>query len=199
MSMRRPTHPGEKILLKTRPQFISSLESAFIRFIILLLLLYFFTTLISLFAAIQGRIAYLTTVPFVQYSTDVLLIIIAVLFLWILWNFMSWRATWYSVTTQRVQIKSGVLSTKSVYIHFNKMQDIQVSQSLVQRISSSGDIEIFGGRDRTNLILENIPKPDQVEDLINQRIEEVSRESESKGYTPRKGRYEDNRYEDNRF
>ncbi len=180
MSMRRPTHPGEKILLKTRPQFISTLESAFIRFIILLILLYFFTTIIGYFAIIQGNIPYLTTIPFVQYSTDVLIFIIAILFFWILWNVMSWRATWYTVTSQRVQIKSGVISTKSVYMHFNKMQDIQVTQSLVQRISSSGDIEIFGGRDRTNLILENIPKPDEVENLINQRIEEINRESEPK-------------------
>lgn len=193
MSMRRPTHPGEKILLKTRPQFISTLESAFIRLIILFLLLYFFTAIIGIFAAIQGRIDYLTTVPFVQYSTYVLLIIIAVLFFWILWNFLSWRSTWYTVTTQRVQIKSGVLSTKSVYIHFNKMQDIEVTQSLVQRISSSGDIEIFGGRDKTNLILEDIPKPNQVEDLINQRIEVLSREPESRA-SKRNERYDDERY-----
>lgn len=193
MSMRRPTHPGEKILLKTRPQFISTLESAFIRLIILLLLLYFFTALIGLFAAIQGRIDYLTTVPFVQYSTYVLLIIIAILFFWILWNFLSWRSTWYTITTQRVQIKSGVLSTKSVYIHFNKMQDIEVTQSLVQRISSSGDIEIFGGRDKTNLILEDIPKPNQVEDLINHRIEVLSREPDSRA-SHRNERYDDDRF-----
>jgi membrane protein YdbS with pleckstrin-like domain len=193
MSMRRPTHPGEKILLKTRPQFISTLESAFIRLIILLLLLYFFTAIISLFATIQGNISYLTTVPFVQYSTYILIFIIAVLFFWILWNFMSWRSTWYTVTTQRVQIKSGVLSTKSVYIHFNKMQDIEVTQSLIQRISSSGDIEIFGGRDSTNLILEDIPKPNYVEDLINQRIEALSRDPESRGS------YRNDRYDDDRF
>ena len=193
MSMRRPTHPGEKILLKTRPQFISTLESAFIRLIILLLLLYFFTAIIGLFAAIQGKIDYLTTVPFVQYSTYVLLIIIAVLFFWILWHFISWRSTWYTVTSQRVQIKSGVLSTKSVYIHFNKMQDIEVTQSLVQRISSSGDIEIFGGRDKTNLILEDIPKPNQVEDLINQRIEALNREPDSRT-SQRNERYNDERF-----
>lgn len=194
MSMRRPTHPGEKILLNTRPQFISTLESAFIRFIILLLLLYFFTTIISFFVAIQGSIPYLTTIPFVEYSTDVLIFIIAILFLWILWNVITWRSTWYTVTTQRVQIKSGVISTKSAYMHFNKMQDIEVTQSLVQRISSSGDIEIFGGRDRTNLILENIPNPDQVEDIINQRIEEIDREPQNRRYTGNERIDEGNRF-----
>ena len=176
MSMRRPKHPGEKILLKTRPNFIPTLESAFIRFLILLILLYFFTTIISLFAVIQGRIPYLTTIPFVTYSTDVLLVIIAILFFWILWNIMTWRATWYIVTNKRVSIKEGVIRTKNMYLHFNKMQDIQVSQGLIQRISNSGDIEIFSGRDRTNMVLMNIPDPDNVENLINQRIEQDTQE-----------------------
>ena len=189
MSMRRPKHPGENILLKTRPNFIPTLESAFIRFIILLLLLYFFTTIINLFAVIQGRVPYLTTIPFVEYSTDVLIFIIALLFFWILWNVLTWRATWYIITNQRVSIKSGVISTKNVYLHFNKMQDIQVSQGILQRISNSGDIEIFGGRDRTNMILENIPNPNQVENLINQRIEEGNQEFESKRDPQREENY----------
>ena len=63
-----------------------------------------------------------------------------------------------------------------MYLHFNKMQDIQVSQGLIQRISNSGDIEIFSGRDRTNMVLMNIPDPDNVENLINQRIEQDTQE-----------------------
>ena len=73
------------------------------------------------------------------------------------------------------------------------MQNIEVTQSLVQRISSSEDIEIFGGRDKTNLILEDIPKPNQVEDLINQRIEVLSRETDSRA-SKRNERYNDERF-----
>jgi len=69
------------------------------------------------------------------------------------------------------------------------MQDIQVSQGILQRISNSGDIEIFGGRDRTNMILENIPNPNQVENLKNQRIEEGNQEFESKRDPQREENY----------
>jgi uncharacterized membrane protein YdbT with pleckstrin-like domain len=77
-------------------------------------------------------------------------------------------------------IKSGVISKKNVYMHFNKIQDISVSQGFTQRITSAGDIEIFGGRDRTSLILENIPNPDKFEELLNQKIEDISQDYENK-------------------
>jgi hypothetical protein len=77
-------------------------------------------------------------------------------------------------------IKSGVISKKNVYMHFNKIQDVTVSQGFTQRISSAGDIEIFGGRDRTSLILENIPNPDKFETLLNEKIENIPQDYDNK-------------------
>lgn len=165
------SHPGERILFKTRPRFFQTLESAIIRLIVLFLLLYFFSTIITYFSLIQGRISTLTTVPFVEWSTDVLILFIAILFFSLIWTYLAWRSTCYILTNKRVMIKSGVISKKNVYMHFNKIQDITVTQGFVQRISSSGDIEIFGGRDKTSLILNNIPNPDNFENQINQKIE----------------------------
>jgi uncharacterized membrane protein YdbT with pleckstrin-like domain len=174
------SHPGERVLFKTRPNFSQTLESAYFRLIILFLLLYFFTTIIGYFALIQGRITSLTTIPFVEWSTDILLIVIALLFFSLVWTYLSWRARCYILTNKRVMIKSGVISKKNVYMHYNKIQDIIVTQGFLQRIFSTGDIEIFGGRDRTSLILANIPKPDEIENKINQRIEGADQDSETK-------------------
>jgi uncharacterized membrane protein YdbT with pleckstrin-like domain len=181
------SHPGERVLFKTRPLFLSAIESTFIRFIILLLLLYFFTTIITYFAYLQGSISSLVNIPFVEWATDFLILIIAILFLWILWSFLSWRSVCYILTNQRVMIKSGVISKTSVYMHYHKMQDIIVSRGLLQRISSSGNIEIFGGRDRTSIIMKNIPKPEEVEEMINQQIEGEQGEykSQDKDYQQR--------------
>ena len=174
------SHPGERILFKTRPRFFQTLESAIIRLIVLFLLLYFFSTIITYLSFIQGRISTLTTVPFVEWSTDVLILFIALLFFSLIWTYLSWRSTCYILTNKRVMIKSGVISKKNVYMHFNKIQDITVTQGFVQRISSSGDIEIFGGRDKTSLILNNIPNPDNFENQINQKIEGDGQDYESK-------------------
>jgi uncharacterized membrane protein YdbT with pleckstrin-like domain len=167
----RKPHPGERVLFETRPRFIVSLKSAIIKFIIILLLLYFFTTILRYAALLQGRVNNLVNIPFVQGTTYALVIIIFLFLIWILWNFLSWRSKNYTVTNQRVMIKTGIIRKKSVYMHYDKIQDIIVSQSIMERISYSGDIEIFGGHDRTSLILEDIPNPGEVENMINRMIE----------------------------
>ncbi len=174
------SHPGERVLFSTRPRFSQSVASAYLRLIILFLLVYFFTTIIRYLAAIQAQISTLLTIPFVEWSTDVILLLILLLFLSLIWTYLSWRSTCYILTNKRVMIKSGVISKKNVYMHFNKIQDIQVSQGFSQRISSAGNIEIFGGRDRTSLILVNIPNPDKFEDLLNQKIENIPQDYETR-------------------
>ncbi len=168
---RRNTHPGERVLFETRPRFIVNLKSAIFKFIIVLLLLYFFTTIIMYAALLQGRVNTLISLPFVTGTTYGLVIIILLLLIWILWNILSWRSKHYTLTNQKVMIKTGVIRKKSVYMHYDKIQDIIVSQSIMERISYSGDIEIFGGHDITSLILDDIPNPGEVENMINRMIE----------------------------
>ena len=168
---RRSTHPGERVLFETRPRLIVSLKSAIFKFIIVLLLLYFFTTIIRYAALLQGRVNTLVSLPFVTGTTYGLIIILLLLLIWILWNILSWRSKIYTLTNQKVMIKTGIIRKKSVYMHYDKIQDIITSQSIMERISYSGNIEIFGGHDRTSLILEDIPNPGEVENMINRMIE----------------------------
>ena len=176
---RRNSHPGERVLFETRPRFIVSLKSAIFKFIIVLLILYFFTTIIRYATLLQGRVNTLISLPFVTGTTYGLIIILLLLLMWILWNILSWRSKHYTLTNQKVMIKTGIIRKKSVYMHYDKIQDIVVSQSVMERISYSGDIEIFGGHDRTSLILEDIPNPGEVEDMINRMIEGDEQELET--------------------
>ncbi len=177
---KRSSIPGERILFETRPRFIVSLKSAIFKFILVLLLVYFFTTLLRYAAVIQGRVGTLINLPFVEGTTYIIIIIILLLLLWIIWNFISWRSKQYSLTNQRVMIKTGVIRKKTVYMHYNKIQDIIVSQTIMERISYSGDIEVFGGHDNTSLILEDIPNPGEIENMINRMIEGDDIEFETK-------------------
>ena len=110
-------------------------------------------------------------VPLVDWITMILFILILVLFLWIILDYLSWRQKKYILTNQRVIVQGGLIRRKKSFIHYNKIQDIIVSQSLVDRLFSAGNMEIFGGHEGTNLILEDIPNPLEVEDMINRLIE----------------------------
>lgn len=183
---KRSSIPGERILYKTRPRFVVSLKSAIIKFIIVLLLVYFFTTLVRYAALLQGKVGAFINIPFVEGTTDLIVIIVLLLLVWIFWNYMSWKSTYYTLTNQRVMLRSGIIRKKSAYMHYNKIQDIIVSQSVMERISYSGDIEVFGGHDNTSIILEDIPNPGEVENMLNRMIEGDEMEIQTKTKAPEK-------------
>ncbi len=51
----------------------------------------------------------------------------------------------YQLTNQRVVIQKGILRREKILsIQYPKIQDIEISQGIVDRIISAGDIEIYG-------------------------------------------------------
>ncbi|HMK54822.1 MAG TPA: PH domain-containing protein [Methanobacteriaceae archaeon] len=165
------SNPGERIVFKTKPRFIVHSTSVVLKLIIIILILYFFRLIMQWTVTIKNYLVNWVQVPLVDWITMILFILILVLFLWIILDYLSWRQKKYILTNQRVIVQGGLIRRKKSFIHYNKIQDIIVSQSLVDRLFSAGNMEIFGGHEGTNLILEDIPNPLEVEDMINRLIE----------------------------
>jgi len=49
------------------------------------------------------------------------------------------------LTTDRVVVERGVIRKYKVYMHYNKIQDVDISQGIMERIFKAGDIVIWGG------------------------------------------------------
>lgn len=162
---------GEEVIFETRPRFFMHLKSALIKFIIIILIYTFFGAIKSIAIHIQNSLINFVQIPLVQAVTILLLLIILFLIISIIWDIISWRYTKYILTNSRIIFKKGMVRKNKKYIHYDKIQDISVSQSLTERISSSGDIEIFSGHDYTQLILKDVPNPANVEDIMNRLIE----------------------------
>jgi len=162
---------GEEILFETRPNFLMYLKSAIIKFIILIVIIYLFSFVISTAVSIQNFIISYVQIPLVYSITLILLLLILFVVLWIIWDVLSWKYTTYTLTNYRVIFQNGVIRKNKTYMHYDKIQDINVSQGILERLISSGDIAIFGGHERTRLILNDIPDPKKVEDMINRMIE----------------------------
>jgi uncharacterized membrane protein YdbT with pleckstrin-like domain len=162
---------GENVVFETRPRFLMYARSALIKFIIILLIIIFFSTIISITATIQNNIINYIQIPLVLAVTLILMILILALLLWIIWDLYSWRNTLYQITTTRVIVSKGILRKNRSSIHFDKIQDIRVTQSITGRIIGSGDIRIFSGHDFTTMFLYDIPNPNEVENLLNRAIE----------------------------
>lgn len=162
---------GEKVLLETRPRLTLNLGSTIIKIIILLLLLYLFSSILALTASFQNILVYYIQIPLVTGVTYFLLLLVVILFLWIIWEIASWRATRYILTTRRVMIQKGIIRKKKIYMPYNMIQDINISRGILERIFRAGDIEIYGGHEHTEVILEDIPNPEHVDNTINKLMQ----------------------------
>ncbi|MGZ7043880.1 MAG: PH domain-containing protein [Methanobacterium sp.] len=185
---------GEEVVFETRPRFLMYVKSAVIKFIVILLIIFFFGTIRSLTAIAQNFIINYVQVPLVYAVVVILQLVILVLIIWIIWDMLSWRNTSYIITNTRVISKKGILRKNKSFIHFDKIQDIRVSQSITERIIRSGDIEIYSGHDFTTMKLYDVPNPAEVENLLNRAIEGDS-EFQKSSRKPEQDRTVVNNYE----
>ncbi|MCE5213288.1 MAG: PH domain-containing protein [Methanobacterium sp.] len=167
----RVSYNGEKVLFETRPRFTLYLGSTMIKIIILFLLLYFFTAILALTASVQYVLVSYIQIPLVTWTAYFLLLVLFILFLWIVWEIFNWRATRYILTTQRVMIKKGIIRKRKIYMPYHMIQDIDISQGLLERLFKAGDIEISGGHEHTQLIMEDTPNPSRMESTINRLMQ----------------------------
>ncbi|OPX60522.1 MAG: Bacterial membrane flanked domain protein [Methanobacterium sp. PtaB.Bin024] len=160
-------NPGERVVFETRPRFLANLKSTILKFIILIIIFYYFRTIIAAAITLQEYTVQMAQLPVIQATFYLLLLIIILLVMSILFDIVSWRQKKYQLTNQRVIIQKGIIRRKRSYIHHTKIQDIDIYQGVIDRILSAGDVEIYGGHDSTNIILEDIPNPREVEDMID--------------------------------
>jgi len=64
----------------------------------------------------------------------------------------------FAVTNKRVIAKTGLISRKTIELNLNKIESVNVNQSILGRILSYGNIQI-NGTGGTKEILLNIKKP----------------------------------------
>ncbi len=73
----------------------------------------------------------------------------------------------YTVTTDRLKIVRGLLSRRTENFELIRVQDIDYSQGVHERILGIGDIKIRGhDPSDPEIVLRNVPDPDQVYELL---------------------------------
>jgi membrane protein YdbS with pleckstrin-like domain len=161
------SNPGERVVFETRPRFVANLKSTILKLIILLVLFYYYRTIIAAAIYLQDYVVQMVQLPLIQATFYLTLLIMLLLIISIILDIVSWRRKKYQLTNQRVIIQKGLIRKKRSYIHYTKIQDIDIYQGLIDRLLSAGDIEIYGGHEHTNIVLEDIPNPREVEDMID--------------------------------
>ena len=124
-------------------------------------------------AAAGAGIAYL---PTGGAHGPLLIAIVVVGFLLLCWltfgPWIRWRTSHYVFTTHRVLIRRGVLRHVGRDISLQRINDVAFSQSLWDRIVKAGTITIESAGEHGQETLTDIPKSDQVQQMLNRLIEQ---------------------------
>ena len=167
---RKTYNSNERTISRCRPRILLYSKPAIIKIILLIILIYFFNLIINLAVRIQNNIIEYIQIPLVEYTSLALILLMALLFIWAIINLLSWKYTEYVLTNQRIITQRGILNKKRAYVYYEKIEDVSIYQSFLERILSSGDVEVYSGHDNTHIVLEDVPHPEIIEDKINEMM-----------------------------
>jgi uncharacterized membrane protein YdbT with pleckstrin-like domain len=85
---------------------------------------------------------------------------------------IRWRTSHYVFTSHRVLIRRGVLHHIGRDIALQRINDVAFSQTLWDRIVRAGTITIESAGEHGQETLHDIPRSDQVQQMLNRLIEE---------------------------
>ncbi|HUR23387.1 MAG TPA: PH domain-containing protein [Acidimicrobiales bacterium] len=103
---------------------------------------------------------------------DVLLAVaVLVALLWLGARYARWATTNFVLTTDRLIFREGVLGKRGKEIPLERLNDIAVNQSLLERMIGAGDVTIESGGERGQQVFSDIPKPFLVQNTIYSEIE----------------------------
>jgi uncharacterized membrane protein YdbT with pleckstrin-like domain len=83
----------------------------------------------------------------------------------------EWRTTHFVLTSDRLIVRSGVLSKEGREIPLERINDLSYHQSLFERLVGAGDLVIESAGERGQDTFSRIPHPEQVEQMIYAELE----------------------------
>lgn len=99
----------------------------------------------------------------------------AILLSWLAFApWISWRTTHYVFTSHRVLIRRGVLRHTGRDISLQRVNDVGFTQSLWDRIVRAGTLTIESAGEQGQQVLEDVPRSERQQQLLNRLIEEDS-------------------------
>lgn len=82
--------------------------------------------------------------------------------------------TKYVITTERLRLIEGVLGKDRQDIELIRIQDLDQSQSMSERIFNVGDIHVRShDRDRPEVVLRNVKEPEEVHEILRRAVLEA--------------------------
>ena len=147
--------PGENLILKHHPHWITLVKSLVVPVVLFLVVVVADFTLL-------GPDGYY--VP--RLRTYLTLGVVALAILWFIVVWIRWRSITYSLSDQRITIQSGVFSRQEKIVPIDRVQDASTRQSIVGRMIGYGRVEVDAAGAQGAEVLDHLPNPGDFRDQV---------------------------------
>ena len=148
-------HPGEKVIYEGHPSW-----RAIIGFYLKGILI----------GAVLGAIA-----KFADSTSTGVAVFAVIVGLTILVGFVKRVATVYTITDQRLNIKRGIVARKVQETRINRVQNVNFSQGVYERIMQIGNVEFTtAGTEESNFVFAGVGQPEQVVEKVDRATHVVT-------------------------
>jgi uncharacterized membrane protein YdbT with pleckstrin-like domain len=94
------------------------------------------------------------------------LAVVAIALLWLIVVWIRWQSIAYTLTDQRIMLKSGVFSRQEKIIPIDRVQDCTTRVSLIGRILGYGRVEVDAAGAQGAEVLLHLPRPGGFRDQV---------------------------------
>lgn len=185
------------VIFKTKPNLLTYPDNFITKIIVVFILAFLFVPLIALAAHIQLVLMTTFNLEIPQLTTLAEIVDGVAMFIVILklgLDVLDRNNTEYTLTKSHIIINRGLFRREKLSMPYAKIQDIEISQNILERFLNVGDVIVYGGHDNSQIILDDTPNPREVEELISQQ--QQLHDSYHSGYPSVNRRYNP-RYENN--
>ncbi len=96
--------------------------------------------------------------------------LVAVTTLWLVGRYMRRASTSLVVTSSRVIRRSGVFSRSNLEIRLERINELSCHQTILGRLIGSGELMIEVGGQSGVVVLEHVPRPTGLQNLISEQV-----------------------------
>jgi uncharacterized membrane protein YdbT with pleckstrin-like domain len=98
-------------------------------------------------------------------------------------RYARWTTSEFVVTTDRLVLRSGVVSKRGIEIPLERVNTVFFSQRLTERLLGYGDLVVESGGERGRQVISDVPHPERVQSVIHGAMEDE--EDAREGRSPR--------------
>ncbi len=102
-----------------------------------------------------------------------ILIIALIPGLWLLGRVVRWRSYVVALTSTRILVRQGIIGRDTVQLRLQRITEVNIRQSLIERVLGTGSLIIDVQGEDDSLTLEYMRKPAVVQRVLNSQINEI--------------------------